>query len=454
MIDFFLFCVVVFFSLYYSNKSILNSFCFLLLSYFILYYNIGFQLKFIGVNSVLSFSRVYFLAFLIVYFYKRFHSKNKIPFIESKGDNILLLFLFYIFLTFFWGISFVYDLKNFFSERWLFGFGAYFIAKDVFRTKQSIIILFKFLFLALIILSAYGLIEFVTATPLMQLPFFRSLNLIDSSYESLAFNPNEGFVTRGSMLRLSGTFWNSIIFSIALTFLYPYYLLLKNFNIKYLKISFIPLTLVAILTIGRTAWFSMILALIFNIKKYKFLTFIAILLFIIIAIPFFNQNIENANYLDQDIFSVASRMYTLPILLEIPSKLILLGNGIGSYFYAVEQSQITIFTTLCGDNSLLQFLYIIGVIGALFLFIFIGNYYFHLKKLTKDYIKDSFEYNLLKGTQIVIIIQMILFMITNSIFQDTRLLFIFFSLLGAIKGYFNSVSNNEIIQNYDLQLKS
>ena len=341
----------------------------------------------------------------------------------------------------FWGVSFRYDLKSFLSERWLLGFGAFFIAKDVFRDKNSILVLFKFLFLASIILSIYGLIEFITATPLMQLPFFRSLVLIDSSYESPAFNPNKEFVTRGSMIRLSGTFWNSIIFSLALTFLYPYYLTLKRFKIKYLRIGFIPVTLVAILTIGRTAWFSMMLALFFNLKKNKTLTLIAVCFFTLFAIPFFNQNIENQSYLDQNIFSINSRTYTLPILFITPIKKLLFGNGIGSYFFAVENDELSIFTRICGDNSLLQIVYILGISGVLFILIFFISYYIFLKKLRVFFAPDSFESNLLKGSMIMIAIQMAIFAITNSIFQDTRLFFIFFSLLGAIRGYYNSLLN-------------
>lgn len=441
MFQLLLFGIVICIGIYFTNKSIVHSFCYLLLSYFILSYNIGFQINLFGTNSVVSFSRVYLIAFLLVYLYKRINSKNKIRFIESNNDLFLFLFLFYIVFSMFWGVSFSYDLKSFFSERWLLGFGAFFIAKDVFRTKETIFTLFKYLFLSSIILTIYGLIEFITSTPLMQLPFFNSLILLDPSFESLAYNPNKEFVTRGSMLRLSGTFWNSIIFSIALTFLYPYYLILRRYNIKFLKMGFIPVTLVAILTIGRTAWFSMMLALFFNLKRYKILTILAICTFYIIAIPYFNQNIEDQNYLDQNIFSINSRTYTLPILLIVPIKSLIFGSGIGSYFYAIENDNLTIFTRLCGDNSLLQIIYIIGFIGAFFILVFFISYYNNLKKIRIFFKEDSFESSLLKGTQVMIIIQLVIFVITNSIFQDTRLIFIFFSLLGAIRGYFNSQIN-------------
>lgn len=441
MFQFILFFLIFFVGIYYTNKSVLNSYCFLLLSYFILSYNIGFQIKLLGINYVLSFSRVYFAAFLLVYLFKRFYSKNKNIYLVSSSDRLLLLLLFYIILTMFFGVSLSSDLKSFLSEKWLLGFGAFFIAKDVFRTKDSIVTLLKYLFLSTIIIAIYGIIEFVTRTPLMQLPFFRSMVLIDTLDKSPIFEPNIGFVTRGSMLRLSGTFWNSIIFSIALTFLYPFYLSMKTFNIKYLKLGFIPITLVAILTIGRTAWFSMILALFFNMKRNKLLTIIAIFCFTFIAIPYFNQNIENKNFLDQNIFSINSRTYTLPILLLIPFKTLLVGNGLGSYIYALENEELTIFTRLCGDNSILQIIYTLGIIGAVMIIIFFGRYYSYLRKTRKNFEKDSFEFNLIKSTQVVIIIQMTLFIITNSIFQDTRLFFIFFSLLGAISGYLNSTIN-------------
>jgi len=444
MIESVLFFSIFLFGIYFTNKSIINSYCLTLLSYLIISYDVGLGLNLFGVNYVISCSRTYLLAFVLTYLFKKISTANKNQYLKSNTDRLLLFLLIYVFLSLFWGISLAYDLKNFFSERWLLGIGAYFISKDLFRTKESIIILLKYLFLSLMILATYGIIELFTSTPLMQLPFFRSFVFLDTSFESSVYQPHRMLGYRGGLLRIEGTFWNSIIYSIALTFLYPLYLVMRKFDVKYLKMGFIPVTIVAILTMGRTAWFSIILALFFNFNKNKLLTILAICCLFFIAIPYFNENIETKSELDQSIFSINSRIYTLPIIYELPINMLLYGNGIGSYFYAVINDKYMPYSKLCGDNSLLQIIYTIGVIGAGIFLFFFGSYYLYLLKTQRKYLKNSFEYNLIKGTRIMLIIQMILFVMTNSIVQDTRLLYVFFSFLGALGGYLQSNSNHSI----------
>jgi len=425
--------ILIFIIAILSYNNLTKSYSFVLFLYLIMPSSMAFPFSVFGISFVFSVARSFLLGFIFAFIGNLVSGRLKIKFIRTTCDKILLFLILYLFLSLSWGVNLDYDLKIIFSEPWLLGFLGYFISMNLFINKIIFLKLLKIIFIAIIIISFYGFLEIITNKTITSFPIISSLTGLNlKTYEYIQTTIG----SRGGYARASGTFWNNIIYGIALTVFYPFFLILrKTMKGKLLNLTLIISSIAGILTVSRTAWFSVFYAVGLNFKKYKALFIGLTVIFFLVLLPFLKTSFKEDGYIDSTGYSIKSREVVLfPVLydLQLQNK-ILFGFGIGSYIYARQNvdNEIKIIR-LPGDNSFAQQIFTIGVIGNILFLLFFLFYYFDLRKNTNK--NDAFLFDIKTATSQMILIQLTLFFVSNSLFQDPRLSFVFFSVLGAVKG--------------------
>jgi len=429
MAIFILIIILLFFSFTFTVKKPVQSFGMVIMLYLIIPPSVAFPVSFLGLAFILSLPRIYFIGLLLGFFVSAWMGKIRISIVKSTSDKVLVLLILYLIISFYWGISLLYDLKIFFSEQWFLGFLGYFIASNIITSEKSLWYILKKVFISIIILSLYGFLEILSKKTITDFPVIRSFTGIDLQ-NSKYIHSTMG--ERGGFLRPSGTFWNNIIYGIALTLYYPYFLNMKKvLKNKWNNIGLIFASLGGLATISRTAWFSIIYAFGLNFKKYKYLTITVLIIFFIVFLPFLNSSFNKSGYIDKSGLSMESRLVVLtPVFNDLKFSKLLTGYGVGSYIYSITKVNDIEIQRLPSDNSLAQRVFTTGIIGVFLFFLFLFYYYRDLTKATKN----DFLTSVSKATGQMILIQLTLFLVSNSLFQDPRLSFVFFSTLGAIKG--------------------
>jgi len=437
----FVFFLLFIFFLIYSYKSTVYSFSLLLLLFLITPPTIAIPVSLFGIGIIFSLPRLYFLSFILVFLMKLLIKKTRLKIVRSSDDIILLLYIIYTIISLSWGLDLNFDLKILFSEQYLLAFLTYFIAANIINKVDQIKVLFKYLFVALIFLSIYGFIEMIFQTTISNFPLIRAIagfNIDDSDFISKSIGDRGGFA------RVSGTFWNNIIYGIALTLFFPFFLRSgKVFKGSIFRFSIYFSTIAGLLTISRTAWFSMIYALGLNFKKHKVLFVIVLIALFTFLLPFLRFDFIKTKYIDTSGVSIASRIVVLsPVFNDLSTKEIFWGLGVGSYLYSnINKVSTTNIERLPSDNSFAQRVFTNGLIGVILFILFFYLYYRNISPKAKNI--EPISFGITKATSQMLLIQLTLFFVSNSLFQDPRLSFVFFSVLGAVKGV---VSNKNLIK--------
>ena len=400
---------------------------------------IAVPIEIFGINLVFSVVRGYFLGIIVSFIIRS--KKNKF---EYNTTNIfLILFIIFLFSSLSWGKFILYDLKILFSEKLLLAFLGYYIFIRSFQTLDELMYLFKILYLSIIVISFYGFIEIITGKTIEDfqlVSYFSSLDYSSDLYHFKSgglFDDNTGTSnnTRGGFLRPSGSFWNNIIYAIALTFMTPYIITIRSrFYVKNKIFKQFMVFSSSLLTISRSAWFSILYAFMLNFKKNKFISIILITIFAFILLPFLTLDFSNRGYADGSGLAFASRFaYIIPVFNELSSLDLLRGLGVGTFNFAIDTDQKTTFISrLPADNTFAQFVFSYGLLGTFLFLTFFANIFRSLSLKFKEK-SNSFQINsILTASKQVLIIQITLFFISNSLFQDVRLNFLFFSMFGAI----------------------
>lgn len=425
---------IIFIFVYTYNKPV-HSFSLLLVFYLIIPPSVAFPISFLGIHLVLSLPRIYLIGVILAFISSWLTGRLKVKFIKSSSEKVLIFFIFYLLISLSWGINLSFDLKLLFSEQWFLGFMGYFIAMNIFTNQKALWFLFKKIFVSIIVLSVYGFIEILTQRTITDLPIIRSMTGLD--LENSKYIPKT-IGERGGFARASGTFWNTIIYGLALTLFFPYFMIIrKTVNSMLLKWTFLISSIGGLLTISRTAWFSIIYAVGLNFRKNKVLFISILIVFFVFLLPFLNREFNRVGYIDKTGLNIESRLVALrPVLNELNLQKFLGGFGIGSYIFSIQEINTINITRLPGDNTFAQRIFTTGIIGVfIFLFFFLCYYRNLIKNTDKN---NSFSSSVIKATKQMIIIQLTLFFVSNSLFQDTRLSFVFFSVLGAVKGTIKS----------------
>ena len=420
------------------NISRVKSLCFLLFLYLVIPPAIALPVEIAGINLTFSLPRVYFLGIIISFFFQSKRNKFKI----SPANGYLILFIIFLFCSLFWGKFLLFDLKILFSEKLLLGFLGYYIFIRTFRTVDELMYLMKILYLSVIFISFYGFIEIITQKTIEDFQLISYFSSLDYSSDLYHFKTG-GFEnyseassnSRGGFLRPSGSFWNNIIYAIALTFMTPYIILINTgFYFKNKTIKQLIVFSSSFFTISRTAWFSILYAFMLNFKKYKFTSTLLIVIFALVLLPFLALDFINRGYADTSGLSFLSRLsYVYPVFNELSFLDLFRGLGAGTYNFAIELNQKSAFISrLPADNTFAQSIFLYGFLGT---FLFLSFFYQIFKSISLK-LKDKNNTIVVNSTLIaskqVLIIQITLFFISNSIFQDVRLNLVFFSMFGAI----------------------
>ena len=426
-----LFLLSFVFGVYSYRWNRVKALSFLLFLYLVIPPNIAVPFDLGGIDLTMSFVRTYFLGIIGAFVFL----PKKNPFHYNEANKILIILIVFLFCSLAWGHSVSHDLKILFSEKLLLGFFGYYLFQRTFRKIHDLIYLLKILYLAILILSLYGLIEIITGKTIEDFQLVASLSSLDYSSESYHFKSGGITTTRGGLLRPSGTFWNNIIYAIALSFMVPYMLLCSSrfyFKNRTFKRSLVFLS--TLLTVSRSGWFSLLLAFSLNAKKYAKSTFVIFSLFIFLLLPFLTADFKETGYADTTGLSFESRLsYVIPVFSELRFFDQIRGLGIGTFNFAIETGNKTTFISrLPADNTFGQFIFSYGFIGTfLFVTFFIQIFRSLSLKLKKEG-NSPLIISIFTASKQVLIIQFSLFFLSNSLFQDVRLNLVFFSMFGAI----------------------
>jgi hypothetical protein len=435
----------------FNTRSALGFLLFITLS---LNYNLGYSFFVFGGKIILSFSRIAIFSFLIVFVIKLI--RDKIYFdlqpwkliIKHKLFKFIVFFLVYLFCMSFNDnlVLQSYNFKDFLSERYFLGFIFLIISWISFRNFRDLGHLKIPLFCSFTILTIYGLIELFSSRDIMTYSFWQDFLISTADYDEKFMWADE-LNSRSNFLRLKGSFWNSIIYSIALTFALPYF---EFFNFKWFKYFVISL---AFLTVGRTAILSILLWQVLKLKlrswKFYFSVFIIVITLVLFNFLLFSEQLDDIS--DQSFFDFSSRLDTIGLLDAIDFQRLFLGFGPGAFHYFIIEHDVLLPGFFVGDNGLYNSIFTLGFFGSLFFLYIFYTIFAELKKTQFETNMETVEVR--NALRIMLIIQLSIFLVSNSIFSDTRLVLAFFILIGASLGVtMPAGSGNKSYKEFNLNL--
>ncbi len=428
-------------ALVYTATSPLASFRVLVTAYLVVPTAIGFRAPAGWPIPILSITRTYFLGFLLGFAVNRMFAAvppRRTPFIVLN----FALFVLYVAVTSFFSPTREWDIKLLLSEKVVGAMLIFVIAYTVIRREQDFLYLLRGLYAGVIIVALVALAEAATGARFNSLPLLRSLSELDPESYTRVVGGTE-FAERGGLVRVESTYEHSIYLGLALTMLLPFLLTLRQRVRSLLAAVTVPGSiLAAIFTLSRTAWFSIVGAAFFAGKKNRPLLVLTSLALFLVGVPFLARSFRESSYLDTSAFAAQSRIRLLVNTLEnIPLRTGLFGIGFGGVDYMLTdyesrnlfQQATKSLARLPADNSLATSLLTTGVVGTtLFLSIF-----YRLGRFLRQAVRrssDELGALLLRATLYCLVIEVAIFFISNSVFQNPRLTVVLFAVLGSAMG--------------------
>jgi hypothetical protein len=301
------------------------------------------------------------------------------------------------------------------------------ISYDLLKDKSDFLILIKYLSFSILIVCLLGDLEVLTGLRISNLIFkFHLTNLDEKDF--FQFAGGTDFYYRGGFPRIESTYTHSIFLGIALTFMLPILLFNKVEEYKTLfKLTILVSIITAFFTFSRTAWLGILVPFIVNTKKNIFLSVFIISFILFIGLPFLNKDFSESGYAKSSL-SLQNRTILLDLVFsEVSFKTLIMGVGLTE---VNSEEKFNFIEALPNDNSFAQYLFTRGILGTimfLFSFLFLIN---QLRKNMKNLLEENKK--LVKSILMIIYIQLAIYFISNSIFQEPRIWFVLFALIGLV----------------------
>ncbi len=435
---FFAVIVIVFaLSAAYAAASPLGALRVVVVSYFVIPTTVGFRAPSDLPLPILTVPRAVLAGFLLGYGVNRLFAavaRRGVP----PAAWYFLLFILYLLVTTPLAVSPQYNLKIIFSERIVGGAILLWIAYTLVRTEEDFVFVLRGLCVGALLVAAIALWEAATGTRFNNLAIIREASRLDVQ----AFTATAGGVglaRRGGILRVESTYEHSIYLGLALTILLPFLLMLRGrVRSRLWDLTLLLVLFASVFTVARTAWFSVVAAAFLAGKKSRGLFVLASLALVLLGLPFLTRSFRKVAYVDPTALSARGRWDLLVAAVQnLEGKRVLVGFGIGSPEYLADaygtREALLLATRslqrIPTDNSLAIMLFSVGLIGT-------GLFLWLLWKSARFLIvgsggPETVASLLARATLYCLMIQVAIFSISNSVFQEPRLSVVFFALLGS-----------------------
>ena len=428
------------FALIHSAASPLSSFRMLVAAYLVIPTAIGFRAPGGFPLPIVSITRTYFLGFLLGFAVNRMFaavSRRPMPWIAIN----FAIYVAYIIATSFFSLSRQWDVKDLLSEKVIGAMVIFFIAYWVIRRDEDFLYLLRGLYVGVVVLALVALGEAATGARFNSLSLVRSLSELDPETFALTAGGTV-FAERGGFTRVESTFEHSIYLGLALTMVLPFLLTLRRRVPSVLAAVTVPSSVLAsIFTFSRTAWLSVVGAAFFARRSNRTLFVLTLLALLFIGVPFLTRSFQTSSYIDTSAFAARSRVSLLVNTVQnVSLRTGLFGIGLGGIDYLLSdfetrrlfQLGTQSLERIPADNSLAASFLTTGLIGTgLFLLIF-----YRLARFFHEAARGSSGLRrlLLRATLYCLVVQVAIFCISNSVFENPRLTVVLFALLGSAVG--------------------
>jgi hypothetical protein len=422
----------------YAATSPLGALRALVVSYLVIPTSVGFRVPTGLPLPILTIPRAVFAGFLLGFAVNRLFApipRRDLP----RGALYLALYVLFVLLESPFGLSPDYNLKVLFSERLVGGLIILLVSYSIVRGAGDFVFLLRGLYVGAILVALVAFWEAATGTRFNNLPFIQSASELDVGTFAQAAG-GQGFSNRGGILRVESTYEHSIFLGLALTMLLPFLLTIRARARSGLERLAIPLLILgAVLTVSRTAWFSIVIASFLAGKRSRALFVLSVLTLVLIGLPFLTRSFEETAYVGDTRVSSAARWDLLTAAARnMEGRQLLLGFGVGApqflaNNYGTAQSFLLSSASLQrvpSDNSLALTLLSVGVIGTALFLLALLTIVYPLVIRTRGAPEDV-DTLLVRATVYCVAIQVAVFSISNSVFQHPRLSVVFFGLLGS-----------------------